>query len=197
MKRMQTYRRRLFAPLVYLAALFLLSEEWLWRTGARLTRGWAEWPPLRALEGRIATLPPYAALAAFILPALLLFPVKLLALLAMAQGHAMAGLCVILAAKLGGAAVVARLYTLTRPTLLQLGWFARWHGAFMALKDRWIARLYAGRTWRKAAALAYFLARMLRRWQTARAQKALRGRLRSRPARVMHRFATLWRSRRR
>src|ERR1700712_956420 len=67
MKRMQTYRRWLFAPLVYLAALFLLSEEWLGRTGARLTRGWAEWPPLHALERRITALPPYAALTVFVL----------------------------------------------------------------------------------------------------------------------------------
>jgi hypothetical protein len=197
MKRIQRYRRWLFAPLVYLAALFLLLEEWLWRTGARLTRGWADWPPLRALERRIAALPPYAALAVFVLPALLLFPVKLLALLAMAQGHAVAGLGVIVAAKLGGAAAVARLYTLTRPTLLRLAWFARWHGAFIALKDRWIARLYAGKPWRTVAALGYFLRRMLRRWRTARAERAVLGRLRSRPVRVVQRFSTLWRSRRR
>ena len=86
MKPFRRYARRLFAPLVYLAAICLLIEEWLWATGARIMQVVAQFPPLHALEAWIKRLPPYWALAIFVLPAVLLFPVKLLALLAIARG---------------------------------------------------------------------------------------------------------------
>ncbi|MET3130598.1 hypothetical protein AAKU55_000855 [Oxalobacteraceae bacterium GrIS 1.11] len=190
MKRNYKLRRRLTAPLVYLAAIFLLSEEWLWRWGARAMRQLARLPPLHALEGWIVRLPPYPALFVFILPATLLLPVKMLALLAIAHGHAWSGIGVILAAKLGGAALVARLYTLTRPVLLSLPWFARGHGRFIALKDRWIARLRATRAWRRVERLSALLGQSRRRWWRG-------GRYSARPRRILRRFAALWRARRR
>jgi hypothetical protein len=91
----------MFAPLVYLAAVVLLVEEWCWDTGMRLARALARWPALAALEARVRTLSPYAALFAFVLPGLLLFPVKLLALLAIAHGHALSGIATIVVAKVG------------------------------------------------------------------------------------------------
>jgi hypothetical protein len=126
----------MFAPLVYLAAVVLLVEEWCWDTGMRLARALARWPALAALEARVRILPPYAALCAFVLPGVLLLPVKLLALLAIAHGHALSGIATIVLAKVGGAAVVARIYVLTLPTLLAVGWFARCHGWFMGAKRR-------------------------------------------------------------
>ncbi len=197
MKRLTTFRRWLFAPLVYLAAIFLLLEEWLWASGARLL-GWvALFPPLHALESWIKGLPPYVALAVFVLPAILLFPVKVMALLAIANGHAVSGISVIVIAKLGGAAAVARLYTLTRPTLLSLPWFARWHGKFIEIKDRWIARLRATRAWRRVSAMARAVGKARRAWWTTRRKQPGAGRLAARPARVLRRFAALWRARRR
>ena len=193
MKRLYTLRRRLFAPLVYLAALFLLFEEWLWDLGARLMARLAAFPPLRALERGIGKLGPFAALAVFVLPALMLFPVKLLALLAMAHGHPMLGLSVFITAKLAGAAAVARLYALTRPALLSLRWFARLHNWFVCLKDHWIARLKATAAWREctdgARACRTGLRRLLRRGPG--------GRHGSRLLRVLRRFSAFWRARRR
>lgn len=165
--RLRSFWRRLLAPLVYLAALALLFEQWLWEAGARVLQRLAAFWPLRALERAVARLPPYAALAVFALPALLLLPVKLLALFAVAHGHVWSGVGVILAAKAGGAATVARLYALTRPALLSLPWFARWHNAFLALKDRWIARLRATRAWRRASALASAIGKARHRWWAA------------------------------
>lgn len=197
MKRFYKFRRWLFTPLVYLAAICLLIEEWLWASGARCM-GWvARFPPLHALETRIQALPPYVALAVFILPAVLLFPVKVMALLAIANGHAVSGVSVIVVAKLGGAAAVARLYTLTRPTLLTLPWFARWHGKFIEVKDRWIARLRATRPWRRIDGLARALGKARRDWWAGWRASARRGRRASRPARVLRKFAALWRARRR
>ena len=197
MRKHYRFRRWLFAPLVYLAAIFLLIEEWLWATGARAMQVVARFPPLHALEARIQRLPPWWALAVFVLPAVLLFPVKLLALLAIARGHAFSGIGVIVAAKLGGAAAVARLYTLTRPTLLSLPWFARWHGRFMEVKDRWIARLQSTRAWRRVSRLSNSLGRARRAWwRRLRMGVGKRGRHNSRPARVLRRFAAFWRARR-
>ncbi|VXC67416.1 Transmembrane protein [Massilia sp. 9I] len=163
MKRAKQARSRLLAPLVTLAALILLVEAWTWDVGSRAAARMGAWPPLRWLEAGIRRLPAWAALCAFVLPGLLLLPVKLLALLAIAHGHALAGVAGFVVAKLGGAAVVARIYVLTLPTLLTLGWFARWHGGFLRLKDRLLAALRASHFWRQVRAAVSNTRRGLRR----------------------------------
>ena len=198
MKRPATLRHRLLAPLIFLAALILMFEDWCWDLGARLLRHAGSWPPLRRLERRIVALSPRAALCLFVLPALLLFPVKVMALVAIARGHAVSGVGVIVVAKVLGAAVVARLYALTLPALLTLAWFARGHGSFMAVKDRWIARLRATATWRRCVLTTALLRALVRRLVALIAPvRPLGGRHASRPARMLRRFIALWRARRR
>jgi hypothetical protein len=198
-------RTRLFAPLVHLAALILLLEEWCWDVGARLGAGLARWPLLAAVEARVRLLPPWGALCLFVLPGLMLLPVKLLALVAIAHGHAVSGVATIVIAKLGGAAVVARLYTLTLPTLLAVGWFARCHGWFMRLKNHWVGRLRATQAFQRAGILLRRMRRKVRRWRM-RLGRGVRGRRAavpfgsrhaSRGSRVLRRFVVLWRARRR
>ncbi|MBC7859050.1 MAG: hypothetical protein H7Z39_09795, partial [Burkholderiaceae bacterium] len=48
--QLSPFWRRLLAPLVYLAALALLFEQWLWEAGARVLQRLAAFWPLRALE---------------------------------------------------------------------------------------------------------------------------------------------------
>ena len=195
MRRAPPTRSRLLAPLVQLAALILLAEAWTWRAGGRLAAALATWPPLRWLEARIRSLPPWAALTAFVLPGLLLLPVKLLALLAIAHGHAIAGVTGFIVAKLGGAAVVARIYILTLPTLLTVGWFARCHGGFLRLKDRLLAALRASQFYRHVRRLMnawrYGARRLLRRLRRkGRAVPDNAGHL----VRVLRRFSARYRS---
>jgi hypothetical protein len=186
-------RYRLFVPLVHLAALLLLIEEWCWNAGMRLARACARWPLLAALERRVRALPPYAALVAFVLPGLLLLPVKLLALMAIAHGHPASGIATIVVAKLGGAAVVARLYALTLPTLLAVGWFARCHCWFMGVKTRCVGHLRASHLYcRTGHALRALKLGLRRLWRLGR-----RGRPASHGARVLRRFIVQWRARRR
>lgn len=198
-------RTRLFAPLVHLAALVLLLEEWCWDVGARLGAGLARWPLLVALEARVRLLPPYGALCLFVLPGLLLFPVKVLAVVAIAHGHAVSGVTTLVAAKLGSAAVVARLYALTLPTLLAVGWFARCHGWFMRMKTHWVGRLRASPAFIGAGRMLRGARRTLRQWRL-RSVRLVRGRRAavpfgsrraSRVSRVLRRFIVLWRARRR
>ena len=98
-----------------LLALLILFEEWGWEPLQRLVARIARLPLLRRVEAAIVRLPPRAALAVFLLPTLALLPVKLLALGLIAHGKRMLGVAVIVAAKLVGTAVVARLFTLTQP----------------------------------------------------------------------------------
>jgi hypothetical protein len=53
-------------------------------------------------------------------------------------GHeqAVLGLATVVAAKIAGTALVARIYYLTEPKLLLIGWFARLHARFVAFKAR-------------------------------------------------------------
>lgn len=188
-------RSRPLAPLVHLAALVLLAEAWTWEVGARWAAALAAWPPLRRLEERVRRLPPWAALTAFLLPGLLLLPVKLLALLALAHGHAAAGIGGYVAAKLCGAVIVARIYLLTQPTLLRVRWFARCHGAFLAFSDRLLALLRASPFYLRARhlmALWRRLARRLRHRLRWAAPHAPSGHL----LRVLRRFSAQWRARR-
>ena len=197
MTRTKRQRYYLLAPLIYLAALILLIEEWFWDMGMYLGSLVVGWPPLRALETRIRALGPYPALCVFVLPTMMLFPIKLLALLAIASGHVVSGVCVIVAAKLGGAALLARLYLLTRPALLTMPWFARWHAAFINLKDRWIAALKATAPFQHTRLV---LARLRRVGQAIKLRltwKAKRGRHSLRPTRIARRLLAMWRARRR
>lgn len=138
-------------PLVYLVGMVVLLEEAFWRAGMWIGAWVARLPLARLFEQLIVALPPWAALCAFVLPGLLLIPVKLLALLAIANGHAATGVTTFVVAKLGGAALVARIYTLALPKLLTLAWFARAHAPVIAFKTHHLARMRASVLWHRSA----------------------------------------------
>jgi len=142
-------------------ALLILFEEWGWVPLQRAAAYVARLPPLAWVERRIAALPPWAALSVFALPTLALLPVKLAALWLIGQGHAGLGLAVIVAAKFVGTAVVARLFALTHPALMQLAWFATFYTRWMAWKESLLAQVRASWAWRAGRV---FKRRWLRRW---------------------------------
>jgi hypothetical protein len=147
----------------WVVALLLLFEEWGWEPLARGLAQLGRLPVFAWLERVIRRLPPYAALAVFLLPTLMLLPVKLLALWLIGKGKAGLGLLVIVAAKLVGTAVVARLFMLTRESLMRLAWFARWHDRWVAWKDALLAQVRASAAWRSARRLKAGLKRLMRR----------------------------------
>jgi hypothetical protein len=131
-----------------LLALLILFEEWGWEPLQRAVARLGRLPLLRRLEAAVARLPPWAALLVVALPALALLPVKLAALGLIAHGQRLLGLAVIVAAKLVGTAVVARLFTLTQPALMQLPWFVRLYTRWAAWKHLLLARVRASWAWR-------------------------------------------------
>jgi hypothetical protein len=133
-----------------LVALVILFEEWGWEPLQALVARITRLPALAWLERQIAALPPYPALAVFFVPALCLLPVKLGALWLIGRGHALLGLALILVAKLVGTAVVARLFALTRPSLMQLDWFARLYTRWVAWKTALLERVRDSAVWAAA-----------------------------------------------
>ena len=157
--------RLLRAPAVVLVALLIAFEEWGWEPLQRAVARLMRLPLLRRVEAAIATLPPAASLAVFALPALLLLPLKLVALWLIARGHAVLGLAWVILAKLFGTALVARLFTLTRPSLMQLAWFARAYGHWTAWKDAALLRLRASWPWRLGRRVKRLLRERWARWR--------------------------------
>jgi hypothetical protein len=121
--------RRVFKPLWILLALVFLFEAWLWEHLRPLV-AWVvhlvAWDRLKTrVAAAIAHLPPYPTLLIFLIPVILLFPLKLLGLWMLAHGSWLGAMAVLAAAKVVSMGVMAFIFEVTRPKLLQLGWF-RW-----------------------------------------------------------------------
>jgi hypothetical protein len=121
--------RRLLRPLWLFLAVVFLAEAWLWSHLAPVV-GWiVDRLGLPALKARLARwierLPPAATVAAFLVPVLLLLPIKLLGLWMLASGSWLGALAVLALAKVVSVGVTAFIFGVTRPKLLQLAWF-RW-----------------------------------------------------------------------
>jgi hypothetical protein len=144
-------------------ALVLLFEEWGWEPLSRALGQLERLPVFAWLGRRIRNLPPYAALATFLLPTLALLPLKLAALWLIGKGHAGIGLLVIVMAKIVGTAVVAKLFVLTRESLMQLRWFAHWYGRWTAWKGVLLAHVRASAAWQRARKIKAGVKRFLRR----------------------------------
>ncbi len=146
---MTTLKKLLRSLLLAPVALVLLFEEWGWEPLAACfaalgrLRWWGQ------LERWIARLPPWGALLVFGLPVLVLIPVKLLAIYLFGRGHFVLGLGLIIAAKLVGTALAARLFQLTHPTLMQLGWFARLYTPWKHWKDKLLGKVRGSGLWRQ------------------------------------------------
>jgi hypothetical protein len=129
-------------------ALLILLEEWGWQPLAELLGRLARWRPWAQLETAIARLPPYAALAVFVLPSTLLLPLKFLALFLIAKGQLVLAGLLFAAAKVGATALVARLFMLTQPALMQIDWFAWAYDRFIPWKTALEAYVRSSYVWR-------------------------------------------------
>jgi hypothetical protein len=129
-------------------ALLILLEEWGWRPLADLLGRLAQWRPWARVETAIARLPPYAALLVFVVPSALLLPLKFLALFLIAKGKLLLAGLLFAGAKVAATALVARLFMLTQPALMQIGWFAWGYDAIVPWKDALVERVRASWVWR-------------------------------------------------
>lgn len=172
---LRALKRMLAAPLILLAAVILVLEDWLWDDLQRLAAAIGRLPVLRAIESLIVGLPPYAALACFGVPTLLLVPVKLAALYFISHGRPTLGLLTVIVAKVAGTALVARIFTLTRASLLRIGWFSVLYTWFVGFRDRIYGAIKASYVYR-VAHIRYLQTRQYLRGWLSRREGTLRRR---------------------
>jgi hypothetical protein len=129
--------RRLLRPLWVVLAVFFLFEGWLWDRLSALGVRIAHVIALPAWRARLAAvierLPPVATLAVFLVPVLLLLPVKLLGLWMLARGSWLGAVAVLGLAKVVSMGTTAFLFQVTKPKLLQLAWFRFLYDRVMAV----------------------------------------------------------------
>lgn len=145
-----------------LIALIIVFEEWGWRPLADGLGRLARYKLWSRLEFAVARLPPYLALLAFALPTLLLLPLKFLALFLIARGQLVLASVLFIAAKVVATALIARLFELTQPALMQIGWFAWAHDTIMPWKEALTERVRSSWPWRIARVWKERLRRLMR-----------------------------------
>ena len=132
--------RRLLQPIWVLLAVIFLIEAWLWDHLEPIVAWVVDKIPLRAfkhwLAERVDTLSPAMTLIVFIVPVIPLFPLKLVGLWLLAHEYWMSAIFTILFAKFLGVGVTAFVFDVTRPKLLEMGWFERLYEFVMNLRAR-------------------------------------------------------------
>ena len=158
--------KTLFAPLRWLIrvvlALLILFEEWGWEPLRRVFALIAKLPVIRHIEAGLKRLPPRWAFVVLLLPSLLILPIKLAAVWLVAKGHVLMGVGIVIAAKVGGTALLAWLFQLIQPALMQLPWFARLYARWTAWKAELLAWVRASAVWRTARAIKLRVRRLFR-----------------------------------
>ena len=116
---------------VWIAAAVLLFEEWFWARSNRAMARLAVIAHLTAVGDWIRRMPPTQALALFVVPVLVIYPFKVLALVALARGDFAVGGAAFVGAKLAATAVFARLYQLTEPAIVHFPWIRSARDGFL------------------------------------------------------------------
>ena len=144
-------KRALELLLVPVAAAIVFFEDVLLHYLGLAMAAIARWPPIARVETWLAGLPPWAALIAFVAPSTLVLPVKLAAVWFAMQGKFVLATGAIVLGKVVATALVARLYKILRPTLLQLSWYLRAETWLFDFRDRVYGFVRALSAWQAAA----------------------------------------------
>jgi hypothetical protein len=123
-------------PAMIIAAVLFLWEEVLWVWLGQGMEVLGKLPPIAHIETALRGLSPYSALATFLVPLAITYPPKLVAFWLMATGNFWWGVALLAALELLAAALLARVYTLCKPALHSLGWFAKGE-AMLRQASRW------------------------------------------------------------
>ena len=131
--------RRWLRPLWIVLALLFLMEAWLWDhlepVVARAVNV-VPWGRLKTwIKRTIENLPPWAALGVFVVPLIVLLPLKFLEVFFLAKRNWLGVAGVLVLAKLMGLGVTAFVFDATRDQLLQMAWFARMYDWFLWVRD--------------------------------------------------------------
>jgi hypothetical protein len=132
--------RRLLQPVWVLLAVIFLIEAWLWDHLEPIVAWFVALLPLRAfkqwLAERVDTLSPAMTLIVFVVPVIPLFPLKMVGVWLLFHEYWLSAVFIILFAKMLGVGVTAFIFDVTRPKLLEMGWFERLYEFILALRAK-------------------------------------------------------------
>ena len=132
--------RRLLQPIWVLLAVIFLIEAWLWDHLEPIVAWVVAKLPLQAfktwLADRVDTLSPAMTLIVFAVPVIPLFPLKLIGFYLLTHEYWLSAVFTILFAKLVGVGITAFVFDVTRPKLLEMGWFERLYEFVMSLRAK-------------------------------------------------------------
>jgi hypothetical protein len=120
--------------LLLCAAAVLLFEEWFWERSTGLFARLGRWPGFARAEAWARRRPRGQALALFAIPIAVVYPCKVLAVLAVGAGYITGGVLAFVVAKLVATALFARVYQLTEPAILQYRCLRRGRDAFLRVR---------------------------------------------------------------
>ncbi len=108
------------AALYPLAIAIMVWEDAFYKPVNALGQYLGRHPSLKAVQVKISNMPPWAALAIFVVPVVTLFPFKMAGLWLLGQGHPILGGAIFASAKIVGAALFTRIFTLTEKSIRQI-----------------------------------------------------------------------------
>jgi len=131
--------RRWLRPIWIVLALLFLLEAWLWDHLEPLVAWVVNLVPWGRFKVRLVNLieglPPWATLFVFVIPFLLMAPLKFLEVYFLAKHNWLGAIGVIVLIKLLGLGVTAFIFDVTRDELLKMAWFKRLYDWVMWLRD--------------------------------------------------------------
>jgi hypothetical protein len=131
--------RHWLRPLWVVLALLFLLEAWLWDHLEPIVARAVNLIPWGRFKEKLARLiedlPPSATLLVFIIPFIVLLPVKFLDVYLLAKRQWLIAVVVLIAAKLLGLGLTAFIFDVTRDKLLQMAWFRRLYEWVLWLRD--------------------------------------------------------------
>jgi hypothetical protein len=167
---------RILKPVTYvLAALYFLVDA-LFMAIARPLSNWiARRLVLRRLRTWIRSLSPYASLALFSVPVMILEPVKPLAAYLAATGQFLSGVLALIVGEVLKLVLVERLFSLTRDKLMTIPAFAWAYGKVQGMRA-WLEATEAWRTIRRLSKTARDYVASIRAALSGRSRSALKAR---------------------
>jgi hypothetical protein len=140
---------RIFKPFVFLiAAIYFLVDAVFFTLFKPVFRRLADCWVFEGLRAWIVSLRPYPTLALFIIPVILLEPVKPVAAYLTATGHIVGGLMVLIVGELLKLLLIERLFSVSRDKLMSIPAFAWCYHSFCRGQD-WVASLQAWQLMRR------------------------------------------------
>ena len=139
---MKSSLRRIFRLLAEIVvAVYLLLDAIVSPIVRPTLRFFGELRIVAQLRSWIERLGPYPSLALLLVPVAFVEPAKLGALYLIGLGHVVSGTALLILAQILSVLLVERLFVIVKPRLLELAWFARLWGWFVAIRDpalRWL-----------------------------------------------------------